>query len=70
MTKIYDLELTEAAVLEEGGPFTLFGGESLLLPLDVLDDLWSWGFEHFGRSVVQTNDTQNSSQSALGPAKK
>jgi sulfatase maturation enzyme AslB (radical SAM superfamily) len=61
MIKICDLELMEAAVLGGGWSFALFGGDPLLLPLDVLDDLW-WGLEHFGRNVImsyviQTNET-------------
>ncbi|MFL6335988.1 MAG: hypothetical protein ACJ754_21985 [Pyrinomonadaceae bacterium] len=45
------------AVLEEGGPFTLFGGEPLLIPEEDLEDLWAWGLEQFGRNSVQTNGT-------------
>ena len=36
-------------------PFTLFGGEPLLFPLDDLETLWSWGLEKFGRNGIQTN---------------
>ena len=41
----YDLDLMKRAIEEEGGPFTIFGGEPLLLPLKDLDDLMAWGFE-------------------------
>ena len=51
----YDLERMRAAVEREGGPFTLFGGEALMLPLDALEDLFRWGFEKYGRSGLQTN---------------
>jgi uncharacterized protein len=53
----YDLEVMKRAVLEEGGPFTLFGGEPLLMPLGDLEELWRFGLEHFGGSAVQTNGT-------------
>ena len=53
----FDLERMKAAVLAEGGPFTLFGGEALLVPLEVLEELWSWGFETWGQNGVQTNGT-------------
>jgi uncharacterized protein len=51
----YSLDLMKAAVEAEGGPFTLFGGEPLLLPLEDLESLWSWGFERYGANSVQTN---------------
>lgn len=53
----YDLAAMKDAILAEGGPFTLFGGEPLLLPLPVLDELWAWGLERFGGNGVQTNGT-------------
>ena len=34
---------------------SFFGGEPLLLPKRVLEDLWAWGFERNGRNSVQTN---------------
>jgi len=37
------------------GPFTLFGGEPLLIPETDLEDLWAWGFEKFGENSIQTN---------------
>lgn len=51
----YDLDKMRAAVEREGGPFTLFGGEPLLLPIEALADLFRWGFEKYGRSGLQTN---------------
>lgn len=53
----YDLVQIKKAVEAEGGAFTLFGGEPLLLPLKDLEDLWSWGYRRFGRNSVQTNGT-------------
>lgn len=51
----FDLDRMRASVEREGGPFTLFGGEPLLLPLGPLEDLLRWGFEKYGRSGLQTN---------------
>jgi uncharacterized protein len=45
----------QMAIAREGGPFTLFGGEPLLLPLDDLEELFRWGMEAYGRSSIQTN---------------
>jgi uncharacterized protein len=53
----YDLEKIKASILQEGGWFTLFGGEPLLMPEDDLESLWSWGFDKFGRNGIQTNGT-------------
>lgn len=53
--KPYDLEKMKAAAAEAGGPFTLFGGEPLLMPIDDVESLLEWGFEKYGRSHIQTN---------------
>jgi uncharacterized protein len=53
----YDMEKMKAGIEAEGGPFTLFGGEPLLLPLEDLEDLWAWGFEKYKKNTVQTNGT-------------
>lgn len=53
--RAYDLAKMKAAVEEEGGPFTLFGGEPLLLPLSDLEELWAWGCRRYGRNSLQTN---------------
>jgi uncharacterized protein len=55
ISRKYDMAKMKAAVEAEGGPFTLFGGEPLLLPLEDLDELWRWGLERFGQNRVQTN---------------
>jgi radical SAM protein with 4Fe4S-binding SPASM domain len=55
--KSYDLEQMKSALQKEGGPFTLFGGEPLLLPMADLEELWAWGLEHFGGNGLQTNGT-------------
>lgn len=53
----YDLELMKARVEEEGGGFTLFGGEPLLVKIDDLENLWAWGLEKYGSNGIQTNGT-------------
>lgn len=53
----FDIERMKQAIEEEGGPFTMFGGEPLLVPKDILHDLWSWGLEKYGTNGMQTNGT-------------
>ncbi|HEV3203137.1 MAG TPA: hypothetical protein VGY77_02080, partial [Gemmataceae bacterium] len=53
----YDMEKMKASVQAEGGGFTLFGGEALMVPEKDLEDLWAWGFEKYGRNGIQTNGT-------------
>jgi uncharacterized protein len=55
VARSYSLERMKAAIEAEGGPFTLFGGEPLLVPEQDLEELWSWGLERFGRNGIQTN---------------
>lgn len=53
----YDLERMKDAIMLEGGPFAMFGGEPLLVGESDLEELWSWGFEQFGYNAVQSNGT-------------
>jgi uncharacterized protein len=53
----YDMQKMKDAIKAEGGPFSLFGGEPLLMPLKDLEELWSWGCQQFGHNAVQTNAT-------------
>src|SRR5678815_3546443 len=53
----YDLDKMKAAIEAEGGPFSLFGGEPLLVPIADLEELWSWGLERYGHNSLQTNGT-------------
>src|SRR5579884_449187 len=53
----YDMVKMKAALEAEGGAFTLFGGEPLLMPLRDIEELWQWGYERFGRNQIQTNGT-------------
>lgn len=55
VARAYDMDLMKAAIEREGGPFTMFGGEPLLIPEPDLEELWAWGLERFGRNSVQTN---------------
>jgi uncharacterized protein len=51
----YDLEKMKEAVRQAGRPFTLFGGEPLLLNLRDLEHLLEWGYKEYGYSQLQTN---------------
>jgi uncharacterized protein len=56
----YNIEEMKRGLLESNpGPagFTLFGGEALMVPLDVLEEMWKWGYDHYGHNGVQTNGT-------------
>jgi uncharacterized protein len=53
----YDMEAMKEALLQEGGRFTIFGGEPLLMPFDDLEELCRFGHEHFGGSSIQSNGT-------------
>jgi uncharacterized protein len=53
----YDIEKMKDSIVKEGGPFTMFGGEPLLVPNEILHELWSWGLEKFGTNGIQTNGT-------------
>lgn len=57
VSRRYDIDVMKAAIEEEGGPFSLFGGEPLLLPLRDLESLWAWGLERYGENAIQTNGT-------------
>jgi uncharacterized protein len=51
----YDMQKMKDAILREGGPFILFGGEPLLVPLTDLEELFAWGYQQFGKNGIQTN---------------
>lgn len=55
--RAYDMDKMKAGIAAEGGPFSLFGGEPLLVPEADLEELWRWGLEQYGRNAVQTNGT-------------
>ena len=51
----YDIDAMKAATEREGGPFTMFGGEALLVPEADLEELFRWGDERWGSNGIQTN---------------
>jgi uncharacterized protein len=51
----YDLEKMKAGIEAEGGPFSLFGGEPLMIPERDLEALWAWGLQKYGGNSLQTN---------------
>ena len=51
----YDLNAIKEALLRAGEPFTLFGGEPLLMPMEDLEELLRFGYEHWGYNSIQTN---------------
>jgi uncharacterized protein len=53
----YDLAKMKAALLRANEPFTLFGGEPLLVPIPDLEELFALGLEKFGHNSIQTNGT-------------
>lgn len=57
----YDLEKMKAALRQEGGKFTVFGGEPLLVPLEDLKALWQFGMDEF-KSKVKPGERVNSVQ--------
>jgi uncharacterized protein len=44
-------------VTKHNQPFTVFGGEALLLPIADLEKLFKHGFDNFGRTSIQSNGT-------------
>jgi uncharacterized protein len=57
LPRSYDLSRIKSAIEAAGRPFSLFGGEPLLMPKQDLADLWAWGLAKFGRNSIQTNGT-------------
>lgn len=51
----YNLDAMKSALEKSGGPFTLFGGEPLLMKLQDLEEILRWGFERHGQTSIQTN---------------
>jgi uncharacterized protein len=57
LLRSYDIDRMKEAIRAEGGPFSPFGGESLMIPIEDLDALWSWGLAEYGGNSIQTNGT-------------
>ena len=53
----YDLDKMKESIEQAGEPFSLFGGEPLMVPEQDLEELWSWGFHKYGHNSIQTNGT-------------
>jgi uncharacterized protein len=53
----YDLEKMMRGIERAGGPFSLFGGEALVVPEEDLEALFAWGLEKYGSNAIQTNGT-------------
>jgi len=51
----YDLDAMKRGLVREGGSFSLFGGEPLLMHLPDLVEMLRWGYERFGSTSIQTN---------------
>ncbi len=51
----YDLDRIMDTLQKINKPFTLFGGEALLMPEPDLENIWRWGFDKFGENGIQTN---------------
>lgn len=53
--KDYDMDKMFAALTEEASEFLVFGGEPLLVPLEDLIKIFSWGFDRYKKNGIQTN---------------
>jgi len=54
----FDIDAMKRSIVQHGRedePFLLFGGEPLLMPKRVLEDLLAWGFQRSGKNSIQTN---------------
>lgn len=51
----YDMDKMKAALEQYKTPFSLFGGEALLMPLNDLEQIFKWSYEMHGHGGVQTN---------------
>src|SRR5690349_4734758 len=55
MGRTYDMEAMKRGLEAEGGDFTVFGGEPLLMRFEDLEEIFRWGFEKYGKNCIQTN---------------
>jgi uncharacterized protein len=53
----YDLQKMKKSVEEIGEPFTVFGGEPLLIPKKDLEEIFLWGYKISKKNSIQTNGT-------------
>jgi len=50
-----DVDAMKEALIAAGGSFTVFGGEPLLTPRDILEELFCLGLERYHTNSIQTN---------------
>jgi uncharacterized protein len=53
----YNMAKMLEALERLNSPFTLFGGEPLLVSIGDLEVLFAWGYQKFGHNTIQTNGT-------------
>jgi uncharacterized protein len=53
----YNMEAMKAGLIRNGGRFSLFGGEPLLMPIPDLEEIFKFGLETYGGNGMQTNGT-------------
>ncbi len=57
-----DLEAMKAAALAAGAPISIFGGEALLTPLPILEELFAFSVEHFSDYAKRNSTSPTSIQ--------
>lgn len=55
LRQAYSMEKMKAALDRAGSPFTLFGGEPLLMRMEELEEIFAYGFAKHGTNGIQTN---------------
>ena len=50
-----DLDYLRNKIIDLDSPFSLFGGEPLIMPIKEVEKLFEWGFQRFGENRIQTN---------------
>lgn len=51
----YDVNKMIEGLKKEGGEFSIFGGEPLLVDIDTLEKLWDFGYKTYGKNGIQSN---------------
>lgn len=52
---VINVKAIKEALLKANSEFTVFGGEPLLVPRKLLEELFQFGFEHWKKNSIQTN---------------
>ncbi len=50
-----DLDQLKNKLIDLDQPFSLFGGEPLLMPINEIEKLFKWGYQRFGENQIQSN---------------